>query len=359
MLEAITQTLAAFAVASNTVAMRQDPPVEAPPPAQETAPAARNINSFNPQISLVTDFRWTAIDDDPTADKRAFLKEAELGLAADVDPFLRAEAYIAFADEDGETVAEVEEAFGKYSNLGKGWSAKFGKIAAGIGRVQRNHADSLNWLDYPFVVQDMLGEEGLRAGGASLSYLFPGERFHELTFEALDAPDEALFAGAHAGSPLFVGHYRTFFDFSEDASAQVGVTYANGPSAAGSNRAQLFGADLTYKFQPGTGGRSLVLESESYWGRPSAGGRNVFGTFVAATYEFQPRWFGYVKYDYSEIPGTTDTRRGWTVGAKLKVTEFHHWRAEFQRITSNFAADRNLLTLQFQWAIGPHPAHKY
>ncbi|HRI44056.1 MAG TPA: hypothetical protein PLL78_03945 [Fimbriimonadaceae bacterium] len=339
-----------------TIARAQDSSTQPAPD-----PTPRNKSTFDPEISLVTDFRWNAIDSDRAGRKRVFLREAELGLAADVDPFLRAEATIAFADEDGETHAEVEEAFGRYNNLGRGLSARFGKFAAAIGRVQRNHADQLNWLDYPLMVQDVLGDEGLRAGGVSFSYLFPGDRFNEITLEAFDSHDLGIFAGANAGAPTFVGAYRTFFDFGADASAQVGFSYANGPSSSEEERkrSQLFAAEVTYKLRPGGQGSSLDFEGEAFWARPGGIHETSFGAFAAVTIELRPRLHAYVKYDYSEVPGTDDIRRAWSLGATLKVTEFHHWRAEFQRIESNFAPARNLLNLQFQWAIGAHPAHRY
>lgn len=326
-------------------------------PAQGTG--RQNPSYFNPQISLVTDFRANVTNDDPTADKRVFLKEAELGIAADVDPYLRGEVYIAIVDEGGTTEVEVEEAFGRYNNLGRGLSAKFGKIAAAIGRVQRNHVDQLNWLDFPFVIEDFFGEEGLRAGGASLSYLFPGDRFNEITLEGLDAEDHNLFTGSHSGTPTWVAHYRTFFDFNEDTSAQFGATYVNGPSGS-DDRSQAYGLDVTYKWQPGQAGKSLTFEGEAYWGKPGAPGADTaFGGFAALTYQIIPRVFATAKYDYSEIPGTTDIRRAVSLGATLKVTEFHHWRAEWRRITSNFAAANNVLNIQFQMLIGAHPAHRY
>jgi hypothetical protein len=334
----------------------QDPATAPPQPTQ--GPQSKSF--FNPQISLVTDFRIAAVNSDPSVRKEATIREAELGLVADVDPFLRAEAYIAFANEDGEAVAELEEGFARYNHLGRGLSAKFGKIAAGIGRIQRNHVDQLNWMDYPFMIQDMLGEEGLRAGGASFSYLLPGDRFNEFTVEAMDAHDSVLFSRSHAASPTMVGAYRTFFDFSQDASAQLGLSYANGPAGPGNDRSQLLAAEFTYKWQPGTPGKSLNFETEGYWGKLGGSGTGTkFGGFAGLTYELKPRLFGYARYDYSETPGSTDIRRGWTFGATLKVTEFHHWRAEFQRIESNFAPARNVLNFQFQYIIGAHPAHKY
>lgn len=327
------------------------------PPAPQPVPQSKNF--FNPQISLVTDFRGNLVNSDESERKRWFFKEAELALAADVDPFLRAEVYIAFADEDGDAIAEIEEAFGRYNNLGSGLSAKFGKIAAAIGRVQRNHVDQLNWMEYPFIVTDVLGEEGLRAGGGSISYLFPGDHFHELTLEALDSHDLGIFGGSDAGKPTVVGAYRTFFDFTLDSSAQLGLSYANGPAPGSIDRSQLFAAEFTYKWQPGEPGKSLNLETEAYWSRLGGTADTKFGMFAGLTYEVRPRLFGYVRYDYSEIPGTEDLHRGWTFGATFRVTEFHFWRLEYQRIERNFGSSQNLLNLQFQWVIGAHPAHKY
>lgn len=352
MLESIGKTIVAALVTgpSAPAPTIQDPPT--PPPIQ-------NRNTFNPQISLVTDFRWQAYNNDRTARRRAFLREAELAFASDVDPFLKAEAYFGFHDEDGETKAEVEEAFGRYNNLGRGLSAKFGKIAAAIGRVQRNHVDQLNWLDYPLMVQDFLGEEGLRAGGASLSYLLPGERFHELTLEAVDSNGSMLFGGASSTNPTLIGAYRTFFDFSEDTSAQLGFSFANGPSGVGNTRSQLFAGEFTFKWQPGTKGRSLNFEAEGFLAKMGGSTGNQFGGFAALTYEVMPRVFAYGKVDYSEMPGTTDIRKAFSLGATLQVTEFHNWRVELQRMLSNTTFATTTLNVRFQWAIGAHPAHKY
>lgn len=321
----------------------------------------QNPNSFNPQISLVSDFRALLVASDRKDDKKIDLHEVELGFAADVDPFLKAEAYISWSKEDGESKTEVEEAFGRYSNLGRGFSAKFGKIAAAIGRVQRNHADSLNFLDYPLVIQDLFGDEGLRAGGGSVSYLLPGDRFHEFTIEGLDPADAPLFGGTHSGVPVWVGHYRTFFDFNEDTSAQLGASYANGPAGAGApGRSDLFGVDFVYKWTPGVKGKSLVFESEALWSKSGqAGTRRAFGAFGALTYQLKPNWFGYLKYDTSEAPITRERRNAWAVGLTLRPTEFHHWRVEFQQIRSTLAPTKHVLNVQFQLAIGAHPAHKY
>lgn len=347
---------AAFAAAQNVIT--QDPPAPdpQPDPVPVEAPARSRLAHFNPQISLVSDFRSRLANSQSGGEKLSELKELELGLAADVDPFLRAEAYIAFAREDGENIVEVEEAFATYSRLGRGFSGKIGKIAGAVGRVQRNHADAQNWLDYPFAIQDILGEEGLKAPGISVSYLVPGDRFHEFTFEALVPDESPIFVGSDNGKPVFLGHYRTFFDFTEDVSAQLGATYAQGPN--GDNRSSVYGVDYTMKFQPG-GGRSWTFEAEALWAQPGGGAEGAFGAFAAGTVQITPTLFGTLKWDQSEIPGTDERRRAWSIGLTLRPTEFHHWRLQFQDMRTNFGESRRVLDLQFQWLIGSHPAHKY
>ncbi|MCE9560359.1 MAG: hypothetical protein K8R88_15590, partial [Armatimonadetes bacterium] len=343
MSQSITSGIAAalLAVATNAHIKNTIQEVPDEKPAVVEKPTA--LNSFNPQISLVSDFRSRLVNSKKGDEKLTEMKELELGFAADVDPFLKAEAYIAFAREDGKSVAEVEEAFARYTRLGKGLSAKFGKIAGAIGHVQRNHTDQLNWLDYPLVIQDFLGGEGLRAPGGSLSYLAPGDRFHEFSLEALTPDDGPLFSGSDSGKPVMIGHYRTFHDFSEDLSAQFGASYANGPGA-NNGRGSMMGLDMTMKLQPSGTGRSLMLESEAYWGKPGGPGqKTAFGAFAAATYQIAPRIFGTLKVDRSEVPGTNNRHSELSLGLTLRPTEFHYWRVQFKQRTSNFGDSRNTL----------------
>jgi hypothetical protein len=327
--------------------------------AQGQGGTTAGANQFNPQISIVGDF--VSVLDHTVRDERTTdFREIEFGFAAEADPFLRVEAYIALANEGGETVTEIEEAFGRYSRLGRGLSAKVGKIAAAIGRVQRNHADQLGYLDYPLVIRDVFGDEGMRLPGASLSYLFPGERFHELTLETLVLNDEGpVFASDSTDDKAYVLHYRTFFDFNEDLSASLGATYVSGQAAGSDRRANVCGLDYTMKFQPGGTGRSWVFEAEGYSTKVPGASQRRSGWFARLMVEAAPKLWLTAGYDRSEIPGTSEHRSGTLFGVTKKVTEFHHWRLEWQRISSSFERAASVLTLQFQWVIGAHPAHRY
>jgi len=350
-------------------------PMRVPPAVLFGRLQAQNPNVFNPQIALVGNFQARVADTGPDATRKALLRELELGIAADVDPFARAEAYISLhndfeheeahalsAGEDHGSTVDIEEAFLTFHSLGGGLSAKVGKIAGAVGRVNRNHPDQLEFMEYPLAIRELFGEHGLRAPGGSLSYLFPSDRFHELTFEILSPEDSPIFAGSDLSKPTFVGRYRTFFDFNPDLTALAGVSYMNGPTEGGS-RSQVYGVDYTMKWQPGIRGKSAIFEAEAYWARPGSGvapggGTRFFG-FAAFTYEVAPRWFVTGKYDHAELPDGSDTLRSYSLGLTYKLTEFQLIRAQAERILSDVDADRTIVTLQFQWVIGAHPAHKY
>ncbi|MBA3725096.1 MAG: hypothetical protein H0W86_01270 [Armatimonadetes bacterium] len=87
----IGAAVGAAALAVNIAATNQDPE-QAP----ATPPATQNKNYFNPQMAIVFDFRGRFVDPDPSERKLDF-SEIEFGFASDVDPYLKAEAYIAVA----------------------------------------------------------------------------------------------------------------------------------------------------------------------------------------------------------------------------------------------------------------------
>jgi hypothetical protein len=314
-------------------------------------------NAFNPKIGLVTDAR-AILHDRNKKDETATLKEAELSVAADVDPFLSAEAFIAFAHEDGQDVVAVEEAFGTYSNLGHGLAGRFGKFKGAVGRVNRLHTHALPYMDLPLVIQNTFGGEGLKGVGGEISYLFPSQRYLDLTLEAISPEDGPVFMKSRASNPVTVAHLRTFFDFSEDLSGQLGFTAANGPTE--DNRANVLGIDYTMKWQPGMANRFWQFETEAYWAdKVAIGADRTMGWYAGFTTQLTPKLFASARLDYSEIPNSTDIQRAYMVNLTLKPTEFHHWRLEFQHITSKLQKDRDLMALQFVWLIGSHPAHKY
>ncbi len=323
--------------------------------------APQTQNAFNPDIAFVFNFQSRVLDTMVPPMRRSAMKEIELGITADVDPYMRTEAYIAIGSsidgEEGEV--EAEEAFGIFTGFGSGLDVKVGKFAGAVGRIGRNHLDQLDFLTYPLVVTEVMGGEAFRAPGISFSYLFPGGHFNELTLEAIAPQEEGpLFGEFDAGSPALIGHYRTFFDFTKDFSGQLGASYMTAKQAGETGR--VYGVDFVGKLRPEGTGRSLILESEAYWFEAATpGSSNRVGYFASAAYQLTPRlWLGF-KYDNCELPDGSDTLRAYTAGLTYRFTDFNHFRAELQRLLSASGPDRTQLVLQFQWVIGPHKPHKY
>lgn len=352
---AFVTVISAAAAISGGGKVQQAPPYQVN--GREQTPQSGSGNAFNPKIGLVTDTR-AVFKGRSKEEETTDLREAEFSFMADVDPFLTAEAFIAVANEDGDTEVDVEEAFGTYTNLGKGLSGRFGKFKAAVGRANRQHTHALAYMDNPLVIQDLFGEEGLKGTGGEISYLFPTDRYLDLTLEAVGADDGPLFTGTRTSNPIALAHLRTFFDYNEDLSGQLGLTAMNGPTLGG--RGNVLGLDYTMKYQPGTSNRFWQLETEAYWAdKADEGADRTMGWFGAFTTQLRSNLFATARLDYSEVPNSDEIHRGYTFNLTLKPTEFHHWRIEFSHFDNKVEKDFDRLTLQFVWLIGAHPTHKY
>ncbi len=73
------------------------------------------------------------------------LDEAEATFQAVVDPYARADFFLAFSPEG----VEIEEGFLTLTSLPGGLLAKVGKLKEQVGKVNTLHAHSLPWVDEP------------------------------------------------------------------------------------------------------------------------------------------------------------------------------------------------------------------
>ena len=122
-------------------------PTAAASPQPTAAPSASGANAFNPAISLILSGLYTRTSRDPSRyaiagfqlpagaeagpGTRGFsLAESELGLAANIDPWLRGNLNLAL---HGDNSVSVEEAYIQTTSLGAGLSLKAGRFFSGIG----------------------------------------------------------------------------------------------------------------------------------------------------------------------------------------------------------------------------------
>src|SRR3989338_794334 len=270
------------------------PPAKDSPQVAGQPPAAKGISSaFNPAISVNglflggysssprTTSRLTGLD----FHNGFNLQEAEFQFTADVDPYWKAN-FILGVDRNGET--EVEEGYVTseelpYDLMPRNTSLKLGKFFASFGKHNLLHAHQFPFIDPPLISQSIFGAEGLKEPGLGVNYLFPLSWFSELTFQGLAGENDALFRFGDDAKRrgAYLGHWKNFFDLSDETTLEVGNSYIGGRNSDARHRlSQAAGLDLTVKWRPlkMATEQALIWQSEYlYFNRDQGHGPSTSG----------------------------------------------------------------------------------
>lgn len=371
-LEARIGALGAVPAASDQPAVSAAPEA-APPPLPEApvlppalvagavAPAGSKV--FNPDIAVIGNFLGaTGRNDSPDAPPRLQMNEVETTFQAVVDPYARADFFLAFSPEG----AEIEEGFVTFPTLPGGLLMKVGKMRSSFGRVNQMHNHVLPWTDRPLLTANLLGgDEGISDAGVSLSRLIQNRAvFLEATAE-LYRGDDDVFATPERNDLTWVGRLRAYRDLSESTNLDLGGSIAYGGNDEGPGfKTRLIGADLTFRYRPLRRAiyKRVVGRGEMVWSRREAPGgqADAFGAYVSGEYQFGRRWFAGGRYDYAERATAPDLA---DKGGSLLVT---YWPSEFSQIRTQLRRTKyaegntaNELLFQFLFSIGAHGAHAF
>jgi hypothetical protein len=378
---ALESRLAALAEppgAEPAVAAALPPPLEAAPPPLEAAPppvtegvapalgspAAQTSNYFNPAIALVGNFLAVAGTNGTDATPAAELRESELALGAVVDPYARADVFLAFGEEG----VELEEGFVTFTALPANLLLEVGRLRATFGKVNSQHLHTRSWPDTPLPFANLLGsEEGWIGTGVSLAKLLPiGDTFTEATVEVFRGEAEGLFAGERRGDLAYNAHYRLFRDLTEAGNLDLGLSYGRGPNGRGEGTdTRLAGLDLTYRWKPLQTGRyrSALLRGEVFHSDLEDPGGDVgaLGWYLSGDLRLNRRWTVGARTEWSQhADDDTLADRGQALLLTFWPSEFAQLRSELRRRhydATDETADELLMQLQF--AIGAHGAHPF
>src|SRR5687767_7703486 len=156
-LEARLGTAGAAAPAAPDAAQQQ-PAVEVPPgaagaggptgslPIYGTATAASKI--FNPDIAVIGNFLGAAGTNHVNPSPALEMPESEASFQAIVDPYARADFFMAFGEEG----VDLEEGFLTLPTIPGGLLVKVGKTRAAFGKVNALHSHAIPWTDRPLVI---------------------------------------------------------------------------------------------------------------------------------------------------------------------------------------------------------------
>lgn len=357
-------------------------------PAQQTQTTAGGLNvagvssRFNPEIGVTgtVQGKLTQSTEDAEGNDTVSLKELELNFASVVDPFSRLDAIISFNDNLEAQNVDIEEAYYTRWGLPLGFTGQIGKFRSKIGKENLMHLHQLPTADYPLVIQDFFGEEGLSSSGIRLQNTIPNpwDIPVEITGELLRGNNGASFSGI-SRRPIFNTHLKTYFQPTDNTGLELGWTTMFGdenppvddgtgtgtlvtlPEGQDRYGVKVYGGDATWTWYLPAGKR-IEWQNEIYFQNRSSlvhANNDPWGFYSLLDYKFSPRFSAGVRFDYLQPLDVVDQHRQ-TVGISPYITfwqsEFSDFKLQYSRLEPANGDDKvdNAVYLQADFLIGAH-----
>lgn len=328
---------------------------------------------LNPAIGMVID---------ATTEHRAKaggdfnFRAAEIGIAASIDPYARAYAFITGSKEG----VEVEEAAMVTTSLPWNLQARAGRFFADFGRLAKFHPHEYAFVNTPLSLERIVGGES-KADGVELSYLFPTPFFLRGTiggYNKLGAENDRLDDTKSRSWSRFtyLGRLHTYLDVTDNHNVELGSSLAYTPSLRlsdtfGSNRS-LAGIDLTYRYQPldstvyqgftwgselfvNSERRPLELEDGSIVGKR----RRAFGGYSYGELKLNRSWSTGFLFDYApSIDNPGRKTKGYSPYLTWNLSEFNRLRFQYSYLDDQVREEKtergNQFFLQWTTILGSH-----
>ena len=381
-------------------------------PAQVTGDSAATRSAL-PRISLIlggtfAEYRSDAAPDvpgvllGPETEPRAegfSIGESELAIESNVDDQWHAWATVAFENEDGETVAAVEEAYINTLALPAGLALKAGRFLSEIGYQNRIHAHAWDFADVPLAYRALLAGQ-VKDDGVQVRWVAPADLFLELGAEALRGQAYPAGGEPRDGVNAYSGFVHLGGDVGDAASWRVGLSHLQA-DADGRLTGEEDGS-ATYAFTGDSG--VSVLDVVFKWAQDGNPAKRNFvlnaeflrrnergvldfndgaaasdydgvqtGFYVQGVYQPLPRWRAGLRYDRLKADNDVatpdpafdtladeDAAQRWSAMVDFSNSEFSRLRLQYNRDESRpgGVTDGQWL-LQYVVSIGSHPAHQF
>lgn len=347
-------------------------------------PLAGISQGFNPEIGVngTVQTKLTERTEDEEGNDTIALKELELSFAQVVDPYSRFDGIIAFNDNLEDQNVDIEEAYYTRWGLPLGFTTQLGKFRAKIGKQNLLHLHQLKTAEYPLVIQDFFGDEGLGSSGVRLQNNIPNpfDIPLEITGEVLRGNNGNSFSGI-SRRPIFNTHLKSYFQPSDNTGLELGWTTLFGDEnpptfaededgevtsetrSSGSDRygVKVYGADATFSwFLPQE--KKIEWQNEIYFQNRSGlvhSNSNPWGFYSLLDYRFSKRFSTGVRFDYLEPLAVNDEHHATTQISPYITfwqSEFASFKLQYSHLEPASASERadNLIYLQVDFLIGSH-----
>jgi hypothetical protein len=376
--------------------------------------------SFNPEISLILDGRFTSYNNETDYELPGFmlggeagrgeeglhLGHSELAISANADDLFYGKMTAAIADHDGETEVELEEAYVESLALGQGLAVKAGRFFSGLGYINQQHPHAWDFTDAPLIYRGLFGDQ-LRDDGIQLSWVAPTELFLKLGGELTRGERFPAGGASNDGKGASTLFAKVGGDIGESQAWQIGLSHwradIDGRTSGGhhhhdgeeevptySGDSQVSGIDFVWKWAPQGNAteRNLKIQGEffirdeegdvvmddgSETPESSTYDGEQKGGYLQAVYQFMPRWRVGLRYDWldSDNQGSDEevlaeagldneghTPQRYTLMGDYSHSEYSRLRLQYARDESYEDSDNNI-TLQYIVSLGPHGAHQF
>ncbi len=376
-------------------------------------------NSFNPDISLILDGRFTDYTNHLNLpglqlggevglpEKGISLGESELVLSSNIDNRFYGKAIVALEQTSEGTEVGLEEAFLETLGLDRGFTIKAGQFLSGIGYLNSQHAHAQDFADLPLVYQGLLGGQ-LSDAGVQVRFLAPTALFWETGIEGLrgDAFPGGENENHAAGYSAFS---KVGGDFSASSSWQLGgFGYQSQFDTRSSEldtrtfalknaKVRVYGVNWIYIWAPNGYPVERNFKWQMEWLRRSEQGQwsltdeaaqnfasdysgKQQGAYVQGVYQWKQRWRAGLRYDWlkpdnqlsngvdsgiTEVDflaatslDATQAITQATVMVDYSYTEFSRFRVQLGRMDDGVEPDNHIM-LQYVMSLGSHGAHAF
>ncbi len=187
----------------------------------------RALQALNPEISVVGDaFAKIIVNDDgyQSQDDRTGFVYRMVGLhfQADLDPFSFTKITAGLTPSG----IGLGEAYITWTSILPNLSLTAGKFRQEFGVVNRWHLPGLDQYDFPVALRETFGPSGLNQTGLSLDWLMPSLWAHanQLVLQVTNGENEHLLAGKYYSIPTALLRLKSYYDLSESAYFELGLT---------------------------------------------------------------------------------------------------------------------------------------
>jgi hypothetical protein len=398
---------------ADSIALMKELGAAVTPPTGAAAPVGTQTGPTNPR--LLPDFSAVG---DLVADlspkgstqrdgSRMGVREVELAVQSVVDPYFRGDVFLGISDLEG---ISIEQAYLTTTALPNQFELRIGRYLLPFGKENTTHRHDLHTIEYPYVIQRFLSDDGLKGTGLWGSRVFAPFGFYQelqvTVVDRLSSPTPTLVTTEPVNKSLgglgASARLRNYVDLTEAQNVELSFSaltgkreqpldanfaalLPNGINAVPARQTTL-GADLTYRWRPLQQGlyKSFMLQSEvmhqinernpaiSFDGcaaclsvpvPPNAFAgptRDYTGAYVFARVQTGQRAFVGTRYDWVQDP----ERDGRTLNAGSVYLEW--FPSEFSKLVAAYEAVKptdetltNRLLFQASFSLGPHKPHPF